>query len=161
MKLDKVFFNSLLLEVENSVRKRAHYNLHSEFDEPVQRLCIALKKGTYVRPHYHPQNNKWELILALQGSLGLVIFDDSGVIIEKLLLTPGESVSAIELPANTWHAFYPETDGAVILEIKEGPYIPANENDFASWAPAEGESGVADFLVWLADAKTGEKYKNG
>ena len=160
MKLDNEFFNSLLQEAETSTRKRAHYNLHKTFAEPVQRVCIALKKGTYVRPHHHPQNNKWELIMALQGSLNLVIFNDTGAITEKLLLSPGNSISAMELPANRWHTVYPETDETVIIEIKEGPYTPTKENDFAPWAPIEGDSNVADFLDWIADAQLGEKYEN-
>ena len=34
------------------------------------------------------------------------------------------------------------------------------EADFAQWAPREGEPNVADFLAWIADAQTGEKYEN-
>ena len=160
MKLNKEFFNSLLLEAENSERKRAHYNLHKTFDEAVQRICIALKKGTYVRPHHHLQKNKWELIMVLQGALNLVIFDDTGVISEKLLLTPGSSISAMELPANLWHTVYPETDETVIIEIKEGPYTPTEESDFAQWAPRERTQNVTDFLAWIADAQPGEKYED-
>ena len=160
MKLDEDFFNTLILKANSSDRKRAHHNLHKEFDEPVQRLCIALIKGTYVRPHHHSQKNKWELMLGLKGSLGLVIFNDEGVIIDKLTLTPGSSTSGLELVPNTWHAVYPQTEEAVILEIKEGPYTPAKESDFAEWAPREGDSTVPEFLAWIQGAKIGDKYKN-
>ena len=158
MKLDEDFFNTLIENASNSERKRAHHNLHKELYEPVQRLCIAFKKGTYVRPHHHSQDNKWELILGIKGNLGLVIFDEHGVIIDKVTLSPGGSVSGLELVPNTWHTVYPETESAVIMEVKEGPYTPAKESDFAQWAPQEGDSTVQDFLVWIQNAKIGDKY---
>ena len=158
LKLDEKLFDQLLLHANESQRKRSHRNIHSELDEPVQRLCIGLKKGTYVRPHYHPKTNKWELLLVLKGSVGLVIFDEDGKIIERLSLNIGGSICGIEIEPNTWHTVFPLTDEAVIMEVKEGPFTPTEKNEFASWAPAEGEIGVKDFLSWLASAEPGEKY---
>jgi len=160
MKLDEKFFNALIQNADKSERKRAHYNLHKKPDERVQRLCIALNKGTYVRPHHHSQDNKWELILGIKGNLGLVIFDEAGVIIDKVILSPGGSVTGLELVPNTWHTVYPVTESAVIMEVKEGPYTPAKESDFAQWAPQEGGSTVQEFLVWIQNAKIGDKYIN-
>lgn len=158
IKLDNQFVEQLLLRASESPRKRSHYNLHKDLNEPVQRLCIAFKKGTYVRPHHHPNNNKWELMLPLRGTVCLVIFNKEGVILEQFSLSQGESLNGIELEPNTWHTVFPVTDDAVILEIKEGPYTPANESDFASWAPAEENENVIHFLSWLETATTGEKY---
>ena len=160
MKLDDEFFQQLILEASKSPRKRSHYNLHKELNEPVQRLCIALKKGTYVRPHHHPKSNKWELMLALRGSVALLVFDKDGVILERLLLNQNDSLSGIELKPNTWHTVFPLTDDAVILEIKEGPYTPTEESDFAPWAPEEGDNEVMQFLRWIENARPGEKYIN-
>jgi len=158
LKLDNYFFENLLSQAKDSPRKRSHYNLHTELDEPVQRLCIALNKGTYVRPHHHPKSNKWELMLALRGSVTLIIFDKNSEILERLLLSQGESLSGIEIKPGTWHSVIPHTDEAVILEIKEGPYTPTEQSDFAAWAPAEGEKDVENFLSWLEIAKPGERY---
>lgn len=160
IKLDDSFFQKLLSEASLSPRKRSHFNLHKELDESVQRLCIALKKGTYVRPHYHPKNNKWELILALRGAVVLLIFDSAGVIIDRLKLRQGESLTGIELEPGTWHTLFPLDDEAVILEIKEGPYTPTELSDFASWAPAEGEINVSEFLKWMENSDVGSSYKN-
>ncbi|OUR67332.1 hypothetical protein A9Q77_10405, partial [Marinomonas sp. 42_23_T18] len=76
--LDDVLFKDLLTKAELSDRKRSHHCLHTEHEDPVQRMCIALKKGTYVRPHFHGQKSKWELLLVLKGSLALVIFNQAG-----------------------------------------------------------------------------------
>lgn len=157
-KLDNKFFQRLSSEAANSPRKRSHYNLHNDLAEPVQRLCIALKKGTYVRPHYHPQKNKWELMLCLKGSVCLIIFNKEGEVLERLLLNPGEPLAGIEIDPNTWHTVFPLTDEAIIIEIKEGPYIPTKESDFAKWSPKEGDVEVNKFLEWMEKAKPGETY---
>lgn len=157
-KLNNTLFDALLLEANNSTRKRSHFNLHSSHEDQVQRLCIALKKGTYIRPHHHPQKNKWELMLPLRGEVALVLFDSQGTITEKLTLTAANDLSAFEMPPNTWHTVFPITDDAIILEVKEGPYTPAQETDFATWAPAEGNNDVDDFLTWLEAANVGQTY---
>jgi hypothetical protein len=79
-------------------------------------------------------------------------------LIEKLLLNQGNTLSGVEMKPSTWHTIFPLTEEAVIVEIKEGPYIPTEESDFASWAPAEGDASVMEFLSWLDKAKVGEKY---
>ena len=158
LKLDDDFFEQLLLQANESPRKRSHYNLHKELNEPVQRLCIALKKGTYVRPHHHPRKNKWELMLVFRGEVNLVIFEQDGVILEKLSLSSGSTLSGIEMEPNTWHTIVPVTDDAVIIEVKEGPFTPTQESDFASWAPLEGDEQVISFLDWLENAKPGDKF---
>lgn len=158
IKLDDNFFQQLLLQADESPRKRSHYNLHTDLAEPVQRLCIGLKKGSYVRPHHHPQNNKWELMLALRGSVVLIIFDAQGMVLEKTVITPGNALSGIEMKPGTYHTIATLSDEAVILEVKEGPFIPTAESDFASWAPAEGEAAVAEFQDWLDKANPGELY---
>jgi len=157
-KLDDAFFQQLISAAHESPRKRSHHNLHKELDEPVQRLCIALTKGTYVRPHHHPQNNKWELMLVLKGQVNLTIFSQEGTILEKSLLGEGESLSGVELQANTWHTVYPVTDEAIMLEVKEGPYTPTQESDFAHWSPAEGGALADDFLAWLETAEVGNAF---
>ena len=159
LKLDDDLFNKLISQANESPRKRSHYNLHKELNEPVQRLCIALLKGTYVRPHHHPQNNKWELMLALKGQVCLIIFDKNAAVLEKLTLLPGESLSGVELEPNTWHTVFPLTDDAIILEVKEGPYTPTQESDFAAWAPKEGDEQAMLLLNWLETAEIGDKFK--
>ncbi|NOI18058.1 cupin fold metalloprotein, WbuC family [Vibrio coralliilyticus] len=158
MKLNTHFFSQLLKQASKSERKRAHQNLHVSFNDPTQRLCIALIKGTYVRPHQHVGPNRWELILVLKGAVGLVIFDDDGMIIDKDTLTPGDSISGLELKPNTWHTVYPVSDEAIIIEIKEGPYNPETAANFATWAPMETDSSAKDLLYWVERAKVGDRY---
>lgn len=156
IKLDEMFFRDLLLKAGDSSRKRSHFNIHTDLNEPVQRLCIGLKKGTYVRPHHHPASNKWELMMVLKGAVALIIFDRQGEVLERCSLGEGESLGGVELRPNTWHTVFPLTDEAVILEVKEGPYTPAEKNDFAHWSPKEGQPEVEAYLRWLEQVKPGE-----
>lgn len=158
IKLDDTFFTTLLNEASSNPRKRSHFNLHKKLDEPVQRLCIALLKGTYIRPHHHPKKNKWELMLPLRGKVALILFNEHGMITEKFILNAASGLSGYEMPPNTWHTVFPLTNDAIILEVKEGPYTPTQESDFATWAPHEGENKVDSFLAWLETAKIGQTY---
>ena len=160
IKLDNDLYQKLLLEAADSPRKRSHLNLHKDLNEPVQRLCIALKKGTYVRPHHHPKENKWELFLALKGSAIIIIFDEDGTILERNLLNQNDSMQGLEITPDTWHTIVPLSENVVVLEIKEGPYTPSVKTDFATWAPEEGEKNVNKFLQWLESAEIGERYIN-
>lgn len=145
-KIDPNRIKECLDNARKSPRKRSHFNLHDQLEDPVQRLCIALTEGTYVRPHQHPASNKWELLLAIQGTSILVIFDSKGEIIEHFEISPSGSMSAIEMPPNTWHTLFPAGKESVVMEIKEGPYTPAQPEHFASWAPEEGSAETSDFL---------------
>lgn len=157
-KIDQTLIQQLIQQAEESPRLRSNVNFHTEMDDPVQRLLISLKKGTYVRPHHHPKAGKWELLLAVHGEIGLVLFHPDGTIQEKMLLSKGDTVMGAEMPPDTWHTLYPVSDAAVIFELKNGPYTPAEPTDFAAWAPAEGEAECTRFQTWVEQASVGDKY---
>jgi cupin fold WbuC family metalloprotein len=149
----------LIAQADDSPRKRSHHNLHESTDEAVQRLCIALAPGTYVQPHKHPESYKWEMMLAIQGRVCMLLFDDAGKLLEKIILSGQESVRAIEIPPDTWHTLFPIDAHAVIMEIKQGPYIPLDQENFADWAPAEGSDDVPHFLQWCMESRPGDYYR--
>lgn len=132
-------------QARDAPRRRAHLNIHETLDAPVQRLFIALEPDTYVRPHRHSQPNKWELFVMLEGMLDLLVFDDDGGITHRVALAAARN-RAVEIAPNTWHALVCRAPGTLALEIKEGPYAPTDDKDFASWAPAENAAGVAEYL---------------
>ena len=158
VKLDEALFGDLILQANKSSRKRSHYILHKESTEPVQRFCIALKKGTYIRPQQHEKANKWELIVILKGTVGVVLFDSEGTIKEKVILNESGSLKGIEIKAKSFHTLFPITNEAIVLQVNEGPFVPTDENEFASWAPKEDDAKAIDYLNWLVKAKPGDKY---
>ncbi len=129
-------------------RHRAHLNIHESLQAPVQRLFIALEPGTYIRPHRHPQPNKWEFFLLLEGEIDALVFDEAGALQQRIVLAPSRT-RAIELPPNTWHSYVCRKPGTLVVEVKEGPYLPPAEEDFAPWAPAENSPQAAEYLVHL------------
>jgi cupin fold WbuC family metalloprotein len=140
-----------------SERRRAHLNMHDTLEAPVQRLFIAVEPDSYMRPHRHPQSNKWEMFVLLNGEIDLLVFADDGTLKQRETLS-ANALRAVEIPPNTWHAYVCRQPGTVVLEVKEGPYIPTPAEDFAPWSPAEGEEGAPSYLNWMRNAQRGEKY---
>ena len=52
----------------------------------------------------------------------------------------GETASLVELPAGQWHAVLSLDSGAVIFEVKHGPYMPTEPADFAPWLAEDVDS---------------------
>ena len=157
--IDSALLDSLKKQAKESPRYRAHYNLHPELNDPVQRLCIAMEPGTYVRPHRHADPETWEVLMILRGSLALLIFDDRGKVLERTVLTAGGLVTAVEFKQNTWHAPVSLEPGTIVFEIKQGPYRPISQENSAAWAPAEGKPEVGQFLDWYRTAKVGDTLR--
>ncbi len=156
----KLISRSLLTKLShdaaNHPRGRLNLNLHASTEEPVQRMLNALEPDTYVRPHRHTQPPRRELFTVLSGALILLVFDDHGRVQERLELGAQSENLGVELPVGRWHTLIAQLPGTVILEVKQGPYVPLCDDDFASWAPAEGQAGCAGFVDWCRRARPGD-----
>jgi len=155
-RIDKTLLAALSTQAAAAPRLRAHHNLHPQLDDPVQRLCIAMEPGTYVRPHRHMQPETWELLLILSGAVALLLFDDSGKVLERVELVAGGEVTAVEIPANTWHAVASMKTGTAVFEVKQGPYAPISEANHASWSPTEGAA-AQQLEAWYLTARMGDR----
>jgi cupin fold WbuC family metalloprotein len=141
---------SLSQQALQSPRLRANSNLHRELSDPIQRLAIAMEPDTLILPHRHPHT--WEVLTALRGRFTVLVFDDAGKVVERAEL--GVDTSVVEIPAGGWHAVLSRDAGAVIFEVKHGPYAPIAEADVAAWS--KGRS-AAELNAWYAVAKAGDK----
>jgi cupin fold WbuC family metalloprotein len=132
--IDNKTINTLLKEAEQSPRKRAHFLLHSHHQEPVQRILIALIKGSFVEPHYHKLPTKWEMFSVIHGELAIKIYDQLGNIKDSLVISDIDSQpKLIEFQHDEIHSVECLSETALILEIKEGPFIVKNAKHFPSW----------------------------
>ncbi len=157
-RIDTKLLDDLTASAAASPRKRAHHNLHAALTDPVQRLCVAIEPGTYVRPHRHADPLTWEVFLMLRGSVAFLSFDDSGRVIERIILAAGGPDHAVEIPAGTWHAIASLEPGSIFFEVKQGPYkAPLTENS-AAWAPAEGDPECVRFEAWFRTAQIGDMH---
>lgn len=122
----------------SSERKRMNYNIHESLDDPINRLLNAIEPDSYVKPHKHHNPDKREVFVILKGRMVVIEFDDLGKILNHCILDPKKGMHAIEIPARTWHTIISLKTGSVVIEFKDGPYLPMNDKNFASWAPDEG-----------------------
>lgn len=147
-------------QAQASPRRRANLNLHERLDDPIQRLAIAMEPDTYVRPHRHPHT--WELLYPLTGRFVVLHFDATGTVTDRALLGAlhGDDSRVLETAAGVWHAVLSLDPGAVIFEVKHGPYLPIPEADYASWSPAAETPAAKKLMAWYATAKVGEHWQD-
>ena len=118
-------------------------------DEPCHRMAVGLQPNTYIPPHRHLSADKAEALLVLKGRLGVLIFNDAGEVVDKRVLQAGGECVGVDLPPGVFHALVVLEADSILFECKAGPYKPAGEGEQASWAPREGEPGVAEYQAWM------------
>ncbi|HIJ77941.1 MAG: WbuC family cupin fold metalloprotein [Desulfobulbaceae bacterium] len=147
--IDCLLYEKMRAEAEVSARKRVHYCLHASADDAVQRLVVAMEPGTYIRPHRHADPLKWELFIALKGRAAVLVFDGEGVVRSVVELAANGAAPAVEIPAGAWHTLIIKEPGTLLVEVKPGPYQPLPAEDFARWAPPEGDPAAIRFEQML------------
>ena len=50
-------------------------------------------------------------------------------VVDSIELAPCGPVVALNIPAGQWHTVHALEPGTVILEVKDGPYVPLAEED--------------------------------
>jgi len=137
--INKELTNSVILKAQSSPRRRMNHNFHTDLNDTFQRMLNCLEPETYCRPHKHENPSKREVFIILSGTALVVQFDNEGKITESIVLNNSNGQFGVEIPPATWHTIIALESGTVVFECKDGPYSPANDKDFASWAPAEGD----------------------
>tara|TARA_B100000700_G_scaffold139242_1_gene155346 strand:+ start:11664 stop:12065 length:402 start_codon:yes stop_codon:yes gene_type:complete len=113
----------LFEQASHSPRRRAHLNLHASFDDKVQRLYIAMLEGSYVGPHYHALAHQWEMFIVQNGILKVMLHHKDGSVISSFLVGDEQDTQAIEFKPGDVHSVECVSEQALMLEIKEGPFI--------------------------------------
>jgi cupin fold WbuC family metalloprotein len=146
IEIGKKDLDLLTREAGSAPRKRKNRNYHKFAGDLLQRMLHASNTGTYVQPHKHENPDKREVFIVLQGSAAVVEFNDQGEILNAVCLDPVSGPFAAEIPERTWHTVVTLEDNTVLYEVKDGPYNPADDKNFASWAPREGDHGCIEYL---------------
>ncbi len=154
--VDQAFLDNLSEQAKKLPRLRTNANFHQGMDDPVQRLFIAMEPDSYVRPHLHSEDSKWEFFFVVRGALLFFVYDESGVITDIHRLSAGEGIQALELPAKVWHSTISCQSDTVFFEVKQGPYQVTNDKGFAIWSPTEEEPTARAFIKYLREAKVGD-----
>ncbi|MFH0934098.1 MAG: WbuC family cupin fold metalloprotein [Pseudomonadota bacterium] len=82
----------------------------------------------------------------------MLVFDDTGSVTERAEL--GEEAIVVEIPAGGWHAVLSRDVGAVIFEVKHGPYAPIPDADIAGWGKGRN---ATELNAWYAKAQVGDR----
>ena len=55
----------------------------------------------------------------------------------------------MDLPTGMFHGLVVLEADSLMFECKAGPYRPVGEGELATWAPREGEAGMAEYHRWM------------
>lgn len=153
---DAHYFDDLTAQANVNPRLRQHRNIHQSYQDICQRLFNAIEPGSYIRPHRHAAEPRDELLIAIRGSMALVMFDDGGVVTKILRFGSDNKygsdwAAGAEVASTSWHTVIALEPGCVLLEVKAGPFDPNQPKVLAPWAPEEGSDAAGDYLSRLIE----------
>ena len=128
VKIDNALLDSLTEQAKASPRLRMNYDLRNSNADTSQRMLNAIEPGSVVPIHRHQKTS--ETFVVLRGRVIEEFYDE----LEKICsatyeVSAGGPVSALNIPAGTWHTLRAIESGTVILEVKDGAYEPIMECD--------------------------------
>ncbi|MCB2219820.1 MAG: WbuC family cupin fold metalloprotein [Bacteroidetes bacterium] len=151
IKINSELLQKLMHKARQSARGRINHNFHDGPDDPLQRMLNSMQPGTYLQPHKHESPDKREVFMALTGKFVVIQFNDDGNITDHMILDPKNNEYAVEVAARTYHTIICLEPDSIIYELKDGPYDPADDKNFAPWAPKEGEAECDGYLLSLLE----------
>ena len=124
---DEAFLDALTARAKASDRLRANYDLRDSSEDGSMRMLNALEPGTVIPVHRH--NGTSEEVICIRGCVEEVLYDDSGVEVERLRLSPASGVMHCRVPLGQFHTCQSLESGSVIIEFKNGKYNPRTTED--------------------------------
>jgi len=152
IKINKEEIRKLKHQALAAPLKRARLCLHKGKDDSLQEMIIVLCKDSYVMPHAH--KGKDESLSVLEGSFYLVIFDEHGRVIEKIILRQHGQRSHFlcRVKESVWHTVVPLSDFVVIHEIIKGPFKGGARKKNAPWVPQKKDE-IKNFIHTVVTRK--------
>ena len=152
MKIDTVLLDSLTEQAKASPRLRMNLDLRTSDADTSQRMLNAIEPGSVVPIHRHQKTS--ETVVVLRGRVveefyaapdvenaasdvqeaDLESHDASAISSGPICtasyeVSPAGPICALNIPAGTWHTLRSLESGTVILEMKDGPFVPTSEED--------------------------------
>ena len=128
MKITQALLDSLTEQAKASPRLRMNYDLRNSAEDQSQRMLNAIEPGSPLPIHRHQKTS--ETVVVLRGRLVWEFYDElERICTERVELSLGGPVVALNIPAGQWHTAKSLESGSVILEMKEGAYEPTMDVD--------------------------------
>lgn len=117
-------------------RRRIRLCAHKTTDDTLHEMIIVHPQGAYVRPHKHL--GKVESVHVIEGSVDVVVFDETGDIVEVIRLGDYSSGRRFyyRMPEACFHTLLIRSEWLVFHEITNGPF-KKSDTVFPPWAPEE------------------------
>lgn len=125
MIINQQVLDELTARAKESPRLRMNLDLRNSPEDQSQRMLNALEPGTELPVHRHPTTS--ETVVCLRGHFEEYFYDADGRLTEVIDMTPGALL--LNIPAGQWHSLKCLESGTVLLEVKDGPYVPIGPGD--------------------------------
>jgi len=127
MRIDNALLDSLSAQAKVSPRLRVAYDLRTTPEDNSQRILNAMEPGTVLPIHRH--RGSTETVVILRGKLRQNFYDETGKLVETLVIEPGTDNVGFSVEVGRWHNSECLESGTVILECKDGRYEPLSPED--------------------------------
>ena len=127
-KITQGLLDSLTEQAKANPRLRMNLDLRNSAEDQSQRMLNAIEPGSPLPIHRHQKTS--ETVVCLRGRLVEEFYDDlERICTERIELSPGGPIVALNIPAGQWHTVQALESGTVILEMKNGKYEPISDVD--------------------------------
>ena len=128
MKITQAILDGLTEQAKASPRLRMNMDLRNSDADQSQRMLNAIEPGSPLPIHRHRKTS--ETVVCLRGRLVEEYYDElERICTDRIELSPGGPVVAVNIPAGQWHTVKALESGTVIIEMKDGPYEPIGPED--------------------------------
>ena len=125
MIIDQHILDELTAQAKASPRLRMNLDLRNSPEDGSQRMLNAIEPGTILPIHRHRTSS--ETVVCLRGHFVEYFYDAEGRQTDAIDMVPGGTI--INIPINQWHNLVSLESGTVLLEVKDGPYVPLGPED--------------------------------
>lgn len=127
MKIDKQLLDNLTEQAKASPRLRMNYDLRDSVNDKSQKMLNALEPDTILPIHRHPAFS--EVVIMVRGAAVQYMYDDNGNVIDEIRMAAGSDCPGMVVEKGAWHRLESLQSGTVIIESKEGAYVPLAPED--------------------------------
>jgi cupin fold WbuC family metalloprotein len=137
------------MQARRSPRRRARICAHKSNDDPLHEMLIAISAGSYIHPHRHL--SKSESFHIIEGEVDVVVFDETGKIVDLIELGPVGSGRRFyyRLSESAFHTLLIRGDLLVMHEVTNGPF-GKDQTILAPFAPPEESEKAKAYIEGVA-----------